>query len=690
MASSAGVAPAAASPGADITGMFIDGWYPTAYPPNRPISISGQAGEISLVSALSEVRVRGISDTVTDPGLWEVMVDSGSPDVSLALGRMPIVQINGPTTECNVAPDGFADVLELTQAADGSISHFAADVTARCEGGNPTSDVVHAEVRYHSTIDYRAVTIDPMPLSPDGIDFGAIRVGDQSAPRDITVTNSGTLSTAIDVTLPDSPDYVIDGSACSSVVLEPNSSCVMSIVFRPTAVDYRLATISVLTPDLDITAEPIAIIGKGTSPSAISLTAIGAKPIEVAPDGEFWFGISHSPDAAVGTFDIEASCQTNGNGLHGTVGPEDTQPQYYGILLPPGPCRATLDLTGMNGWDSSQAAPIDFVVPSFSTISIDSSTSDGESPGAESRAGLAVTITATVSGTNGVAPTGGTLRIVDVTSGRVLASKVITPGSLSVSGTTGPLAAGLYPFRAEYSGDSTIEGSSTTRTQVVDPAQDTQGPVVGTPAVRLANGNALNSGLVPLAVGWTATDAGSGLASTKLEVSRDGGAWTTVSPASLLSARFGVASCVSVRFRVTATDVLGNTTVGPASAALRTTALDDASSAIRRAGHWASGTLNGAMKGRVAYGTTSGSSMTLTTTARAFGWFAPIGPSLGWAAVYADGRLAARVNLHATGIGRPRLVFVTAWTKTGPHSIRVVVLSGSQTRIATDGFVILR
>jgi hypothetical protein len=96
------------------------------------------------------------------------------------------------------------------------------------------------------------------------------------------------------------------------------------------------------------------------------------------------------------------------------------------------------------------------------------------------------------------------------------------------------------------------------------------------------------------------------------------------------------------------------------------------------------------MHGRVAYGTTSGSSISLTTSARALGWLAPVGPSLGWSSVYVDGHLAGRVNLHATGTGRPRLVFVASWATKGTHTIRIVALSGSHTRIAVDGFVILR
>jgi hypothetical protein len=136
--------------------------------------------------------------------------------------------------------------------------------------------------------------------------------------------------------------------------------------------------------------------------------------------------------------------------------------------LPPGPCTATAELQGSDGWLDSADGPVEFVVPSFSRLVVLASTAEGPASGDQSRAGVPLTFTATVSGTNGVNPTGGTLRLTDVDAGTVLASAAVTPTSQTLIVDTEPLAPGRHPFRAEYSGDETILGATEDVVMTID------------------------------------------------------------------------------------------------------------------------------------------------------------------------------------------------------------------------------
>jgi hypothetical protein len=88
--------------------------------------------------------------------------------------------------------------------------------------------------------------------------------------------------------------------------------------------------------------------------------------------------------------------------------------------------------------------------------------------------------------------------------------------------------------------------------------RDSTPPVATAPAIRSARG--VIKGLVPVQIGWTATDKGWGVASYRLQRSIDGGSWTNVALANAASHTtiVWVPNQHVVRFRVSAVDKAGN------------------------------------------------------------------------------------------------------------------------------------
>jgi len=102
----------------------------------------------------------------------------------------------------------------------------------------------------------------------------------------------------------------------------------------------------------------------------------------------------------------------------------------------------------------------------------------------------------------------------------------------------------------------TIENgySSDTATVRVDVAKDTTAPLASAPVV--VAGDPTPNGTVPLDITWTAADPESGIASSQLQIRRDGGSWSpvTLSYPAALQATIVVAAGHTYEFRVRVTN----------------------------------------------------------------------------------------------------------------------------------------
>lgn len=104
--------------------------------------------------------------------------------------------------------------------------------------------------------------VSPQPAS---ITFGRVRVGSQSAPASITVTNSGngTLHVgAITLQGQDPADFAVVSSSCAGATLAPGATCSLSVTFRPSASGTRTAALAI-TSDAPGSPSTVPLSGTG-------------------------------------------------------------------------------------------------------------------------------------------------------------------------------------------------------------------------------------------------------------------------------------------------------------------------------------------------------------------------------------------------------------------------------------------
>ena len=529
-------APAAAVPVPDITGMFIDGWYPQAYPSTRPVTVDPDT--MTVESDQSNVVVSGTGTDGLFSGPWNVVISTGTQAIPLVVGPAPLAQTNGGGSTCDLN-DAGGDILELERAPDQTVTRFAASITTRCLNTNPRPDPVRVEIRYHSTLTYPGFVISPTPpiswpTPHSTLDFGDVAVGDHGD-KTITITNTGLEPLDVSVDAPANPDFAIDTSDCEDPVAVAGS-CSIGVHFEPTDVGTLFASLTITTPGLDTLERPITVEGRGTGVPTITLMPVGAAPEDwLIPDGGYVFAMDVQPQAARGFVNLDTTC---GDDRQGAVGPQIPRPFHYVIVLPPGPCSATATLDGTNGWGDATSGPVDFDVPHFSLTWLQSSTNEGLSSGGWNRAALPVTLTATVEGTNGDAPSGGTLTISDDLTHAVLASEPVTAADTSISVELGVLAPGEHPYRATFSGDGIVAGSTKRYVVLIDGdlpsgsvAIDEPGGATADPEITLdLSATDASTDVTSMRVAATATMAGDVLADATTVAATDQLPWTLAGP----------------------------------------------------------------------------------------------------------------------------------------------------------------
>ena len=229
------------------------------------------------------------------------------------------------------------------------------------------------------------------------------------------------------------------------------------------------------------------------------------------------------------------------------------------------------------------------------------------------------------------------------------------------------------------------------------PASDTirldrLAPRAAAPVVTLRVGGVVVSGLVPVRVGWSGTDTGSGIVRHELAQSRDGGPWTSVSTALTgFSTTRALAPYHTYRFRVRSVDRAGNASAWAHGTTARLSGYQETSSALRYAGTWRSATSNTYWGGGVRAASTAGSTATFRFTGRSVAWVSPRSPVRGVARIYIDGSYVTTVDLRATVLEPARVVFARNWSTGAARTLTIrVTAAPGHPRVDLDGMVTLR
>lgn len=216
-------------------------------------------------------------------------------------------------------------------------------------------------------------------------------------------------------------------------------------------------------------------------------------------------------------------------------------------------------------------------------------------------------------------------------------------------------------------------------------------PVQPVPTVHLAPLGTLGTANVPLQVSWPrATTDGSPIAHYELQVSRDGGSWTSITlPRPLArSVTTKQPAWAVLVFRVRAVDQAAVASDWSESTPVWLEIAQENDPALTLSAGWHMVTKSAAYGGKRADTTLSGETATFTYTGRELGWVARLGPNEGDVQVEPDGRDPATISLHRKRATNRRIAFTVTYPTSEAHSLTLVTQApGGLSDI--DAFVVL-
>jgi len=104
-------------------------------------------------------------------------------------------------------------------------------------------------------------------VSPSSLDFGNVTIASKSAPETVTLTNTGSLAFTIGretIGGTYKGDYTITSENCQNQTLAPNTSCHVTIVFRPEGLGSRPASLT-FADNASNAPQSVPLLGSGTA-----------------------------------------------------------------------------------------------------------------------------------------------------------------------------------------------------------------------------------------------------------------------------------------------------------------------------------------------------------------------------------------------------------------------------------------
>jgi hypothetical protein len=221
-------------------------------------------------------------------------------------------------------------------------------------------------------------------------------------------------------------------------------------------------------------------------------------------------------------------------------------------------------------------------------------------------------------------------------------------------------------------------------------ASSATAPVITTPTLSL-RAHAVPTSGIPVLVRWSLASSSDGVRRYDLQVSRDGGAYVSLSLATATtSSRWViVAAGHHYTFRARAIDRSGRIGAWKAVGPRHGGVVSDASTRIGYRGSWAKAFATAYLGGAVHYTRAAGATATLSFSGTSVAWVGPAGPGRGRSAVYLDGVLVATVDEYASSFVARRMLFVRN-VPSGTHTLVIKALGTSgRPMVALDALYVV-
>ncbi|WP_406315434.1 N-acetylmuramoyl-L-alanine amidase [Streptomyces sp. NBC_00118] len=248
-------------------------------------------------------------------------------------------------------------------------------------------------------------------------------------------------------------------------------------------------------------------------------------------------------------------------------------------------------------------------------------------------------------------------------------------GTATSVGTTLALGTHTVAVRAVH------QSGKTTTTPALNVVAETTAPTFTTaPKLSLRTGT-VNTGAVPVTLGWKATD------NTVLKsVSLLTPTTATFGPTTASSSRTAASGTAST-WSMKAYDYAGNTRTS--SASFTPVILQETSAT--KSGTWTSRSSTSYLGGKSYSSGSKAASLTWTFTGRSASWVASRASSSGQAYVYVDGVKVSTVDLKSSSTLYRQAIWTKSWSSSAKHTVKIVVVGTSgRPTITTDGLVYIK
>jgi hypothetical protein len=278
---------------------------------------------------------------------------------------------------------------------------------------------------------------------------------------------------------------------------------------------------------------------------------------------------------------------------------------------------------------------------------------------------------------------GEVLKIANVTQG-AHGTVAITGGGtgLTYRPKSGFIGVDFFTYRVK---DATLfSGYATVRVSV---PKDLYKPASTAP-VQTISGQTIGSNTVVVHLAWTGTDRGYGIKSFELWQSVNGHSYTKIKTTSGHSASVTTKVGSSYRFRVRATDKVGNVGSYAYGSKFKVNLYQESSASY--SSPWIYLTGSAYSGGHARTTTTAGLSASFTSIGRTFSWVSSRGPTRGTADVYIDGVLVRHITLTLSVNTYRYLAYSVTFAGSALHTVKIVYTGGLTKRIDVDAFIVLR
>jgi Abnormal spindle-like microcephaly-assoc'd, ASPM-SPD-2-Hydin len=237
------------------------------------VSAGGMGGASATAMLTGSASTLSIDPPSADYGTVNVNVTAAAKSFTVRNGG------SSPTSllHANVSAAEFTIVSNTCEATLAPNTTCTVSVTFRPVSAGSRSAVLTIAGAGGETVGASLTGVGNAPLltaSPSSPNFGTIPLGSSSAPLTITVTNGGTSpSGALMANLggPSASQWAIMGANCNAA-LAPMATCTVALVFSPTTVGDKSATLTVTGGSGESVV--VNLVGSGIAPAGLDVNGI--------------------------------------------------------------------------------------------------------------------------------------------------------------------------------------------------------------------------------------------------------------------------------------------------------------------------------------------------------------------------------------------------------------------------------